>query len=375
MEQKIRENLGFKTGLDSAELVWVNFHFKDKILYFRAMKFLRKLLFPFALIYGAILHIRNFLYNQSFFSVYSAPIPVIAVGNLSVGGTGKTPMIEYLIRLLQSQYSVAVLSRGYKRKSNGFVLANESTSVHELGDEPFQFLQKFPNITVAVDANRTNGINQILIQKTNTQIILLDDAYQHRKVKAGLYILLTAYNDLFCDDYVLPMGNLREARSGKKRAHLVVVTKCPPALSVSEQASIKAKLGVSQPVFFTSIGYDEQVYSSSKQLSVAEIKPQQKVLLAGIAKPQPFFQALQSGQDQELVYPDHHNFSSAELAEIERIAAQNLVITTEKDYVRLQHQLPENSLYYLPIQTQFIAEEVAFIQYIKSHVESSTRNR
>jgi tetraacyldisaccharide 4'-kinase len=339
------------------------------------MKFLRKLLFPFALVYAAVLHIRNFLYDKAIFTSSAPTIPVIAVGNLSVGGTGKTPMIEYLIRLLQSQYNVAVLSRGYKRKSTGFVLANEGTSVHELGDEPFQYHQKFPGITVAVDANRTNGINQILNQKTNTQVILLDDAFQHRKVKAGLYILLTAYNDLFCDDYVLPMGNLREARSGKKRAHIVVVTKCPPALSAAEQANIKAKLYVTQPVFFTCVGYDEQVYSSSKQLSVEEIKPKQKVLLAGIAKPKPFFQALQSGQDQELIYPDHHNFSSAELAEIDQIAAQKLVVTTEKDYVRLQHQLPENSLYYLPIQTQFIAEEVTFIQFVKSHVESSTRNR
>jgi len=337
------------------------------------------------------MHIRNFLYDNAFFKSSAPSIPVIAVGNLSVGGTGKTPMIEYLIRLLESQYAVAVLSRGYKRKSTGFVLANESTSVQELGDEPFQFHQKFPNITVAVDANRTQGIQHILAQKPNTQVILLDDAFQHRKVKAGLYILLTAYNDLFCDDYVLPMGNLREARSGKKRAHLVVVTKCPPALSAAEhlvvvtkcppalsaaeQANIKAKLGVTQPVFFTSIDYDEQVYSSNKQLSVAEIKPKQKVLLAGIAKPKPFFQALQSGQDQELIYPDHHNFTSAELAEIKALTAQQLVITTEKDYVRLQHQLPENSLYYLPIQTQFIAEEAAFIQFIQSHVESSTRNR
>ena len=315
------------------------------------------------------MHIRNFLYNNAFFKSSVPSIPVIAVGNLSVGGTGKTPMIEYLIRLLESQYAVAVLSRGYKRKSIGFVMANNSTSVQELGDEPFQFHQKFPNITVAVDANRSNGIQQILAQKPNTQVILLDDAFQHRKVKASLSILLTAFDDLFSDDYVLPMGNLREAQSGKKRAHIVVVTKCPPALSAGEQANIKTKLGVSQPVFFTSIGYDEQVYSSSKSLSVSEIQPQQKVLLAGIAKPKPFFQALQSGQDQELIYPDHHNFTSTELAEIQRVTAQQLVITTEKDYVRLQHQLPENSLYYLPIQTQFIAEEAAFIQFIKSHVE------
>lgn len=339
------------------------------------MKFLRKFLFPFALIYSAIMHIRNFLYNQSIFSVYSAPVPLIAVGNLSVGGTGKTPMIEYLIRLLESQYALAVLSRGYKRKSSGFVLANNTTSVEQLGDEPFQFHQKFPQLTVAVDANRSNGIQQILAQKPNTQVILLDDAFQHRKVKASLSILLTAFDDLFSDDYVLPMGNLREAQSGKKRAHIVVVTKCPPQLSTEDQAKIKPKLGVSQPVFFTTIGYDHKIYSSSKTLSVAEIQSQPKVLLAGIAKPNSFFQALQSGADVQLVFPDHHSFSTAELATIRAHTTQQLVVTTEKDYVRLQHQLPENSLYYLPIQTQFIAEEAAFIQFIKSHVESSTRNR
>jgi tetraacyldisaccharide 4'-kinase len=339
------------------------------------MKFLRKFLFPFALIYGALMYIRNFLYNHSFFSVYSAPVPVIAVGNLSVGGTGKTPMIEYLIRLLESQYALAVLSRGYKRKSNGFVLANASTTVEELGDEPFQFHQKFPQVTVAVDANRTNGIQQLLVQRPNTQVILLDDAFQHRKVKASLYILLTAFDDLFCDDYVLPMGNLREARSGKKRAHVFVVTKCPPLISTADQAKIKQKLGVTQPVFFTSIGYDQNIYSSSKTLSVAEIQAQPKVLLAGIAKPISFFQALQSGADQQLVFPDHHPFSVAEIESIKTLTAQQLVVTTEKDYVRLQHQLPQNSLYYLPIQTQFLADETAFVQLITSHVESSTRNR
>ncbi len=339
------------------------------------MKFLRKLLFPFALVYSAIMHIRNFLYDRAIFSSTTPTIPVIAVGNLSMGGTGKTPLIEYLIQLLQSEYTLAVLSRGYKRKSTGFVLANEASTFLDLGDEPFQFHQKFPALTVAVDADRTNGIQHILSQKPNTQVILLDDAFQHRKVKASVYILLTAYNELFSSDYVLPMGNLREAQSGKKRAHLVVVTKCPPTLSVAEQTSIKEKLGVTQPVFFTTIGYDQNIYSSSKTIAVAEIQSQQKVLLAGIAKPNPFFQALQSGQDQQLLFPDHHHFSAAEIAEIQTKANRQLLVTTEKDYVRLQHQLPENSLYYLPIQTQFLADEAAFCQYIKTHVESSTRNR
>jgi tetraacyldisaccharide 4'-kinase len=338
-------------------------------------KGIRLLLLPLSLLVGLYIRVRNFCYDRGWLSSTPFNFPLIAVGNLSVGGTGKSPMVEYLLKLLQPHYHLGTISRGYKRKTEGYLLANAGTTALEIGDEPMQFYGKFPNVGVAVGEQRLEAIPQLLHDLPQTEAIVLDDAFQHRKVKAGLYILLTAYNDLFCDDYVLPMGNLREASSGKKRAHVVVVTKCPPALSAAEQANIKAKLCVTQPVFFTCIGYDEQVYSSSKQLSVAEIKPKQKVLLAGIAKPKPFFQALQSGQDQELIYPDHHNFSSTELAEIDQIAAQKLVITTEKDYVRLQHQLPQNSLYNLPIQTQFIAEEAAFIQYIKSHVESSTRNR
>src|SRR6478752_1663867 len=206
------------------------------------MNLLRKILFPFAVLYGFITSIRNFLYDNNLLKSYSFDLPIIAVGNLSVGGTGKTPQIEYLIRLLSSKYKVATLSRGYKRKSEGFVLADETSNAEILGDEPFQFFQKFKNIQVAVDANRKNGIEQLLSQPEKPEVILLDDAYQHRKVKAGFYIMLTAYGDLYADDFMLPTGNLREYRSGANRANLIVVTKCPPNLSISEQENIKNKL-------------------------------------------------------------------------------------------------------------------------------------
>jgi tetraacyldisaccharide 4'-kinase len=195
------------------------------------MNFLRKILFPFAVLYGFITSIRNFLFDYRILKSYSFPIPVIAVGNLSVGGTGKTPQIEYLIRLLSNKYKIATLSRGYKRKSEGFILANATSNAEILGDEPFQFYKKFPNIQVAVDANRKNGIEQLLSQSNKPDVILLDDAFQHRKVKAGFYILLTAYNDLFINDFMLPTGNLRESRSGAKRADMIIVTKCPRDIS------------------------------------------------------------------------------------------------------------------------------------------------
>ena len=206
------------------------------------MNLLRKLLFPFAILYGFITFLRNYLYDKGFLKSYSFNIPVIAVGNLSVGGTGKTPQIEYLIRLLSPNYKVATLSRGYKRKSEGFVLADANATAEIIGDEPFQYYKKFPTIKVAVAADRKNGIEQLLNQKEKPEIILLDDAFQHRKVKAGFYILLTSYGDLFSDDFILPTGNLRESRSGAKRADVIIVTKCPKDISDAEQERIRQKL-------------------------------------------------------------------------------------------------------------------------------------
>jgi len=321
------------------------------------MMLLRKILFPFSVLYGLITSIRNFLFDKGILKSYSFDLPVIAVGNLSVGGTGKTPLIEYLIRLLSPEYKIATLSRGYKRKSEGFVLADKNSDAAILGDEPYQFYKKFPNINVAVDANRKNGIEQLL-EITQPEIILLDDAYQHRKVKAGLYILLTAYGDLYTNDLMLPAGNLRESRNGADRAKIIVVTKCPPNLSVKEQDNIEKKLKIDsdQRLFFTSISYDTFVFSEETQVPVFEIKDVDKILLAGIAKPEPFFAYLQSENDVIMTFPDHHHFTEKDIAEIKNKAQDKIIITTEKDFVRLKDSLPKSQLFYLPIRSVFISE-------------------
>lgn len=320
------------------------------------MNVLRKILFPFAILYGFITTVRNFLFDKGILKSTTFNVPVIAVGNLSVGGTGKTPQIEYLIRLLSDKYKVATLSRGYKRKSEGFVLADATSNAEILGDEPFQFYQKFPNIQVAVDANRTNGITQLLSQNEIPEIILLDDAYQHRKVKAGFYILLTSFDDLYADDFMLPTGNLRESRSGANRANIVVVTKCPSNLSNEKQEEIrlKLKLTCSQQIFFTFIDYDDEIYSKDEKIAVSEIKNEPKILLAGIAKPKPFFDYLKNEKDECLTFPDHHHFSDADLEEIQKKAQNKKIITTEKDFVRLKDSKLISQLYYLPIKSTFI---------------------
>lgn len=341
------------------------------------MDFLRKILFPFSLIYWAVTAIRNFLYDKGIFTSYSFDAPVIAIGNLSTGGTGKTPQAEYLIRLLSGRYTVATLSRGYKRKSKGFVLAGADTNADELGDEPYQFYNKFPHIRVAVDADRRNGIEMLLSLSPRTEVIVLDDAYQHRRVKAGFYILLTAYDDLYADDFVLPAGNLREGRSGAGRANVIIVTKCPPGLSQQEQLKMRAKLKAlpGQKVYFTCIEYDNAVHSEEGERSLDSIKNMPKVLVAGIAKPKPFFAHLQAAGDVALTFPDHHDFTERELEDIKKQAKDKLVITTEKDFMRLKSRLPEGMLFYLPIRSRFLAGGDDFDKTILDYVGTSTANR
>lgn len=327
--------------------------------------------------YGFITSIRNLLFDTGILKSYSFDLPVIAVGNLSVGGTGKTPQIEYLIRLLSNKYKVATLSRGYKRQSEGFVLATSNSNALELGDEPFQFYQKFKNIQVAVDANRKNGIEQLLSNSDSPEIILLDDAFQHRKVKAGFYIMLTSYGDLYCNDFMLPTGNLRESRSGVQRANIVIVTKCPSNLSYDAQNTIKKQLNLSpnQSLFFTFINYDDVIYSDDKTIKVAEVKSIDKILLAGIAKPESFFTYLKKDNDDCMTFPDHHNFSESELEEIKKKAGNKIIVTTEKDYVRLKGSILSEQLYFLPIKSLFLSDGDNFDKNILNYVGQSTRNR
>jgi tetraacyldisaccharide 4'-kinase len=336
------------------------------------MNFLRKILFPLAFLYWLITFIRNWLYDIGAFKSYSFDVPIIAVGNLSVGGTGKTPQIEYLIRLLSEKYHVAVLSRGYKRLSKGFVLADDQATANSIGDEPFQFYSKFPTIQVAVDANRKKGIEKLLQLQNKPEVILLDDAFQHRKVKAGFYILLSAYDDLFCDDFILPFGNLRESALGKKRADMIIITKCPNDLSELAQQNIKEKLQVKQPVYFTTIQYDDCVYGNENSIHVEALKTESKLLIAGIAKPKLFFDFLKSEIDETLVFPDHHHFSKQDCEQILAKANGRKIITTEKDFVRLNGLLPNAQLYYLPIKAVFL--NTNFDKAIEDYVGKSTRN-
>ncbi|RZJ29898.1 MAG: tetraacyldisaccharide 4'-kinase [Flavobacterium sp.] len=339
------------------------------------MELMRKLTFPFAVIYGIVTAIRNYFFDKGILKSTSFDIPVIAVGNLSVGGTGKSPQIEYLIRLLSPKYNVATLSRGYKRSTKGFVLADENASAETLGDEPFQFYSKFPNIGVAVDADRTNGIKNLLQQTPKPEVILLDDAFQHRKVKAGFYILLTAYNDLYADDFILPAGNLRESRSGAHRANIVVVTKCPRELSDADQSHVRLKLKLEkhQQLYFSFIDYDENVYADGQSLPVESVKNEPKIVLAGIAKPKPFFEYLHHESDMILEFPDHHSFTDTEISGVKAKAKDKKIITTEKDYVRLKTHSLDN-LFYLPIKSSFLADSENFDKTILDYVGKSTAN-
>lgn len=333
------------------------------------MKLLRKILFPIGFIYWLVTFIRNWLYDVGSFKSKSYNLPVIAIGNLSAGGTGKTPHTEYLIRLLRDNFKVAVLSRGYKRSTKGYVLANETISAAELGDESYQIYSKFPEVAVAVCEDRQTGIEN-LISNINPDVILLDDAFQHRKVNAQYYILLTAYDDLFSDDYILPFGNLRESAMGKKRANLVVVTKCPATITKQEQENVKRKLKVKVPVFFTSIDYDTEVFGSENSMEVSNLIAQEKIIVAGIAKPKYFVDYLNSGNDKVLIYPDHHNFSNQEISELNVLAQEKIVVTTEKDFVRLNGKINSDRFFYLPIRIKLLHEETLFKDIIKNWVKN-----
>lgn len=329
------------------------------------MKLLRKILFPLALLYDGVTRIRNFLYDNSSIKNTSFDLPVICVGNLNVGGTGKTPMIEFLIRHLKDEYRVAVLSRGYKRKTSGFYDVKTTSTAEEVGDEPLQFKQKFPDVTVAVDANRVRGIGRL---QKNADLILLDDAFQHRKVKPSFSILLTAYSDLYTDDMVLPAGNLRESAIGAKRADCIVVTKCPLDISKKEQQRIIDKLHPEpyQQVFFAGISYADVIQNQKEERALCSLKDKPFTLVTGIANPAPLVDFLRNKgfEFSHLQFADHHHFTKTEL---ENLSRKECIVTTEKDYVRLAPFL-NNPLFYLPIKTTVINAEINFIKIFKKHI-------
>jgi len=314
---------------------------------------MRFLLLPFAILYGLGVRLRHFLYDRGWLSSKRYPFPILCVGNLAVGGTGKTPMVEYLVRLL-GQEQVAVLSRGYRRKTKGFFLADDSATAMTLGDEPYQYHRKFPRATVAVCESRQEGIERLL-ENPHFKYIILDDAFQHRKVQAGTNLLLTSYDKLYTQDFLLPVGSLRDIRGRARKAQIIIVTKCPE-LTQAEQEKIIQQLKPlpSQKVYFTTIAYSDRVYSHEDSQALKDFIATPFTLVTGIANPTPLVDFLekQGASFEHLAYSDHHHFSNREL---ELLRQKGCILTTEKDYVRLEGALP--TLYYLPIETQFLNDQ------------------
>ena len=322
----------------------------------------RKLLFPLAIIYGWIVTARNYLYNKQWFGFKSVSYkkPIICVGNLSVGGTGKSPMIELLVALLENKHDLAVLSRGYGRKTSGYLEVQTHQLASQTGDEPMQFKQKFPSLLVAVCEDRKTGIERLL---PKADVILLDDAFQHRNVMPGFSILLTAFDDLFFEDYFLPAGNLRESRKGAYRADVIVVTKCPDKVPYAKLQEIKFLLNLAshQKVYFSKIGYADTIFGVSESLPLTYLKDKSFTLVTGIANPAPLvlFLKEQGFSFTHKKYADHHRFSASEISALKK---EELIITTEKDYMRLQAPLGKYALYYLPIKTIILNKQEAFFK-------------
>ena len=356
------------------------------------LSFLKFLLIPFTLIYASVLAIRNLMFDCGFLKSSSFDLPIISVGNISVGGTGKTPHTEYLISILQNKYKLASLSRGYKRKSKGFILANKYSNSLDLGDEPMQMNRKFPKLNVAVDADRVNGVQQLITNKNELKLdcILLDDAYQHRYIKPGLSILLIDYNRPISHDYVMPMGRLRESASGKKRADIIIMSKCPKDLSLSEANKLKKDINpqAHQELYFTCLDYApiEPVFKSGmelSQLNKAKNKSLGILLVTGIANPTPLKKYLSSycTELNEVKFPDHYTFKDKDLLQIERefdnLKSDNkLIITTEKDAIRfldmqIESDILKRNMAYIPLRIEFLHKaKDQFDKHIHNFVES-----
>lgn len=348
-------------------------------------------LLPFSWIYGSIVRFRNWLFDIGLKKSKSFSIPIISVGNITVGGSGKTPHVEYLIRLLHDKAKIAVLSRGYKRKSHGYILANESTTMPEIGDEPFQMHQKFSDIYVAVDTKRARGIENLQNDEASkdVDVVLLDDAFQHRYVKPGINILLVDYHRLIIYDKMLPAGRLREPLSGKNRADIVIITKCPKDLKPMEFRVLTKAMDLYpfQKLYFTSIDYDTpKGVFEEKQIELDKLQDYHVLLLTGIASPKQMEHDLKpmTKDITNLSFGDHHCFKGKDIDRIndafESMPKPRIIITTEKDAVRLReteglYEKVKSNMYELPIKVSFMLDQQDnFNEKIISYVRKNSRN-
>ena len=349
-------------------------------------------LLPFSWLYGLGVGIRNTLFDLGILKSRSFDVPVISVGNITVGGSGKTPHVEYLIRLLHNKYRVAVLSRGYKRKTKGYILADENSTMSDIGDEPYQMHTKFKNVSIAVDRNRCNGIERITNDEPtkDTDVILLDDAYQHRYVKPGINILLVDYHRLIIYDKLLPAGRLRESKEGKTRADIVIVTKCPKDLKPMSFRVLSRAMDLFpyQQLYFTCLKYGDlhSLFNNSTR-PLTDIKPNEHTLLiTGIASPEQMVEDLSPycKNITSLKFRDHHQFNADDVEKINSTFAMmqtpRLIITTEKDATRLENieglsEEVRNSIYTLPVEVQvMLDQQEKFDEVILSYVQKNSRN-
>lgn len=351
------------------------------------------LLYPLALVYRFITDLRNILYNTGILPSHEFAVPVISVGNLTVGGTGKTPHTEYIAALLQKQFKVAVLSRGYKRSSKGFRIVTAALTAREAGDEPLQTARKLPGIIVAVDRNRKNGIRKIMKQFPETEVILLDDAFQHRQIIPGLSILLSDYGRLMTRDHMLPYGNLREKISNMRRADVIIITKSPAGMLPMQKRLIVKEIAKApyQNLFFTTViyGTPQPLGDGSAQAAPVFSEPDSTgiLLVTGIANPYPLKEYIHTlaGEIIHLKYPDHHKFNEKDIEAIGEsfkrlVSPAKYIITTEKDAVRLaaftgiadsQH----TPVYYIPIDIDFLYDSKSnFDKLITDYVRKNKRN-
>lgn len=353
-------------------------------------KLLSILLFPLSLLYGIVTYIRNKLYDLEILNSVEFNLPVISVGNLNIGGVGKTPHVEYLIRLLKD-YKTATLSRGYKRNTSGFVLADDLSTIYDIGDEPLQYKNKFSDLLVAVDEKRVRGVRNIVKSNPETKVILLDDAYQHRAVKPGINILVTDYSKMYINDVVLPSGRLREWAIGSKRADIIIVSKTPSILSPLDIRRIKEDLNPEpyQEIFFSYTKYGELIpfTEAASKNCIEKPKSLSVLLVTGIAKPQPLYYHIKDSfnEVEHLKFQDHHNFSVADIETIKTsfnnlYGNNKLVITTEKDLMRLslpkiKEQIDELPFFYLPIEVCFHGKDKEeFDTKILKYVRANTRS-
>lgn len=341
------------------------------------MEILRVFLLPLSLIYGFITFLRNKLYDSGIFKSYKIPKKSICIGNLSTGGTGKTPHVAYLAEYFKDKIETAILSRGYGRNTKGFILLNENHTSQQVGDEPLFYKILFKNqIHVAVCEDRATGIQALQKQFPENEMILLDDAFQHRKVQAGFSILLTNFNSPFSKDFVLPAGNLREWKSGRKRADCLIITKCPSNQTESQKIQFAKELKVNRDeLFFSSIKY-----GSLKSLGNKLDSPESVLLVTGIANPEPLKDFLSKTFNVEhLKFKDHHQFNEQDIQQIHQkfdtfTDDKKILVTTEKDFMRLKDKLSKSDLekypwYFQPITVE-IDEEEKFKELINSYVDT-----